>query len=202
MGNRRVDNAFLPAGYEPVGIKEYGGIIYIAAYNPITNKSQIGSFPSPERKISPDDIKDNLKGSFDFSNFESSYNTVKGVKFLKSDTILVPLTKEETLHAGDKFVVYSEDLASVKDNITNYDNTGNNNIDNEKNKVLTPKNKKYTLSLGVLNSQNEFVDITKTLCRWDGTTIKTYTNESDLFIFNDAYFIATGEPEGLNYSET
>jgi len=83
MGNRRVDNAFLPAGYEPVGIKEYGGIIYIAAYNPITNKSQIGSFPSPERKISPDDIKDNLKGSFDFSSFESSnnINTVKEVNF-------------------------------------------------------------------------------------------------------------------------
>ena len=202
MGNRRVDNAFLPAGYEPVGIKEYGGIIYIAAYNPITNKSQIGSFPSPERKISPDDIKDNLKGSFDFSSFESSYNTIKGVKFLKSDTILVPLTKEETLHAGDKFVVYSEDLASVKDNITNYDNTGDDNIDDEKNKVLTPKNKKYTLSLGVLNSQNEFVDITKTLCRWNGTSIKEYTNKSDLFIFNDAYFIATGKPGGLDYSET
>ena len=204
MGNRRVDNAFLPAGYEPVGIKEYGGIIYIAAYNPITNKSQIGSFPSPERKISPDDIKDNLKGSFDFSSFESSknINAVRGVNFLKSDTVLVPLTKEETLHAGDKFVVYSEDLASVKDNITNYDNT-----DAIKNKVLTPKNKKYTLSLGVLNSQNEFVDITKTLCRWktnqDGKPIiQEYTNKSDLFIFNDAYFIATGEPEGLNYNET
>jgi len=47
MGNRRVDNAYLPPGYTPVGMKEYGGIIYIAAYNPITNKSQIGSFPSP-----------------------------------------------------------------------------------------------------------------------------------------------------------
>jgi len=49
MGNRRVDHAFLPAGYEPVGIKEYGGVIYVASYNPITNRSQIGSFPSPER---------------------------------------------------------------------------------------------------------------------------------------------------------
>jgi hypothetical protein len=39
MGNRRVDNAYLPSGYEPVGMKEYGGIIYIAAYNPITNRS-------------------------------------------------------------------------------------------------------------------------------------------------------------------
>jgi len=55
MGNRRVDNAFLPPGYEPVGMKEYGGIIYVAAYNPITNHSQVGSFPSPERKLSPAD---------------------------------------------------------------------------------------------------------------------------------------------------
>jgi hypothetical protein len=39
MGNRRVDNAVLPDGYEPVGIQEYGGIIYIAAYNPVTNRS-------------------------------------------------------------------------------------------------------------------------------------------------------------------
>jgi len=39
MGNRRVDNAYLPSGYEPVGIKEHGGVIYLALYNPITNKS-------------------------------------------------------------------------------------------------------------------------------------------------------------------
>jgi len=39
MGNRRVDHAYLPAGYQPVGMKEYGGIIYVAAYNPITNRS-------------------------------------------------------------------------------------------------------------------------------------------------------------------
>ena len=51
MGNAKVDNAYLPAGYVPVGIKEHGGIIYVASYNPITNRSQIGSFPSPERKI-------------------------------------------------------------------------------------------------------------------------------------------------------
>jgi hypothetical protein len=51
MGNGRVESAFLPNGYVPVGMKEYGGIIYIASYNPITNKSQLGCFPSPERNI-------------------------------------------------------------------------------------------------------------------------------------------------------
>jgi hypothetical protein len=49
MGNARVDHAYLPAGCEPVGIKEYGGVIYVACHNPLTGKSQVGSFPSPER---------------------------------------------------------------------------------------------------------------------------------------------------------
>ena len=75
MGNRRVDNAVLPDGYEPVGIQEYGGIIYIAAYNPITNRSQIGSFPSPERRIN--EIDDNsLQASVDFNTI-FSYSILK-----------------------------------------------------------------------------------------------------------------------------
>ena len=47
MGNGKVERAKLPAGYIPVGIKEYGGIIYVALYSPSTNKCEIGSFPSP-----------------------------------------------------------------------------------------------------------------------------------------------------------
>ena len=191
MGNRRVDNAFLPAGYEPVGIKEYGGIIYIAAYNPITNKSQIGSFPSPERKISPDDIKSGLKGTFNFSSLEK-YTTKDSLKYLNNDTILVPLTSNNVLHAGDKFVVYADGIDAIKENITNYNNTS------EK-KIISPKNKKYTLQLGILNSQNEFVDITKNLCRWkienDKSYVVSYTNESDLYKFNDGYFIANSLPD-------
>ena len=57
MGNGRVETAYLPSGYVPVGIKEYGGIIYVASYNPLTNKGQIGSFPSPERNISSNEIQ-------------------------------------------------------------------------------------------------------------------------------------------------
>jgi hypothetical protein len=39
MGNGRVETARLPEGYIPVGSCELGGIIYVASYNPITNKS-------------------------------------------------------------------------------------------------------------------------------------------------------------------
>lgn len=185
MGNRRVDNAYLPSGYEPVGMKEYGGIIYVAAYNPITNKSQIGSFPSPERKISSEDGS-GLGGSLNLNELTKSYSdsNLNGLPCIYKDVILVPLTKDTSLHAGDKFVVYGT-LDNTR-NITNYKNTTGN-------KVVSPKNKKYTLALGILNSQNEFVDITKTLVRWNNNKMIDYegTNYSDLYKFNNGYFIAS-----------
>jgi hypothetical protein len=39
MGNGRVETAYLPQGYIPIGTTELGGIIYIVSYNPIINKS-------------------------------------------------------------------------------------------------------------------------------------------------------------------
>lgn len=244
MGNAKIDNAYLPPGYQPVGMKEYGGIIYVAAYNPITNKSQIGSFPSPERKIS---VEDKDLGNTINLDEDFSFNKLEGINFLNNDILLIPLTSDTSLHAGDKFTVYSSYVWNNKDNITNFNNTINDVISNlrklyeveedpwkkgligsriyiletylwdNSNKVYSPKNKKYTLSLGILNSQNEFVDITKSLVRWDNIEgerptkgenesdndykerFKTYkeaikpiefTNESDLIKFNTGYFIA------------
>ena len=250
MGNRRVNNAFLPSGYEPVGMKEYGGIIYVAAYNPITNKSQIGSFPSPQKKIGSNN---ELRGEFDFGqffrtkeeanetlNYNVEFDSYLKINVLKSDSFLIPLTGNYNLRAGDKFSIYSPDLYNyqeeitvieeqlkeivnedetiekitiyvrdkktleTKDLITNFYNTNyyNNNIK----KVKTPKNKRYTLSAGVLNSQNEFVDITKTLCRWKQiggkSTIQDYDSSySDIYKFNDGYFIAS-EFSNREFAET
>jgi hypothetical protein len=56
------------------------------------------------------------------------------------------LTKTNTLHVGDKFVVYAPDLSGMKNDISNYDN-----IDSESDKVYSPKNRKYTIQIGVLN---------------------------------------------------
>lgn len=207
MGNRRVDNAFLPPGYQPVGMKEYGGIIYVAAYNPITNKSQIGSFPSPEKKIDIND-DENLGGSFDFDTFLNltkgniSNDEYLGIKVLNTDSFLIPLTGDTSLRAGDKFAVWStEGLAEMKNYITNYKN-----VDNIAKKAKSPKNRKYTLYLGVLNSQNEFVDITKTLCRWEKKSgmwkPKKYDySYSDIYKFNDEYFIPDGFTN-IDLSET
>lgn len=51
MGNGIVERAKLSPGFLPLGMKEYGGIIYVASYNPDTQECELGSFPSPERDI-------------------------------------------------------------------------------------------------------------------------------------------------------
>lgn len=48
MGNYQLKKAQLPADYIPVGVKEYGNIIYIVSYNPLDKKCQVGSYPSPQ----------------------------------------------------------------------------------------------------------------------------------------------------------
>lgn len=244
MGNAKIDNAYLPSGFEPVGIKEYGGVIYVASYNPLTNKSQIGSFPSPERRIGNEntDLGGNLTLSVNNEDFK--YTEENGINFLQNDSVLIPLTSDTSLHAGDKFTVYSSMIWDNKDIISNFENTvietkrneisiqieeiKTNNPKYEKetpeaweerlnqiegykelneeyteledipNKIYSPKNKLYTLQLGVLNSQNEFVDVTESLKRWDGKGIVKSTSDSiintdkmsDLLAFNTGYFIA------------
>lgn len=48
LGNVKMDNISFPVGYVPVGMKEYGGVIYVALYSPSDSKCEIGSFPSPK----------------------------------------------------------------------------------------------------------------------------------------------------------
>jgi len=176
MGNRRIDHAFLPAGYEPVGIKEHGGIIYLALYNPITGKGQIGSFPSPQKRISEVD-GGKLTNTIDLwkdliqmcseKTFSDIFNInieKKNYWFLNKFEKLYQYDDNYPLHIGDKFVLYTNDT----DNFNNYKylvskifNTDNNNI------VYSPKNRLFNLEVGTLNSENNFVDLTNQLVRWN-----------------------------------
>ena len=46
-GNYPLKNCRLKAGYVPVGLQEYNGVLYIISHNPEENKTEIGSYPSP-----------------------------------------------------------------------------------------------------------------------------------------------------------
>ena len=113
MGNGRVETAFLPDGYMPVGTCEYGGIIYIVSYNPLEDKSQIGCFPSPERNISSDELgiedvkipKDSFQNFVDAIIEGKTENVPDGS--IKNNTKYV-LLRNSNLNPGDKFLINSE----------------------------------------------------------------------------------------------
>ena len=113
MGNARVETAYLPEGYIPVGTCEYGGIIYIVSYNPLEDKSQIGCFPSPERNISNDELglSDKRLRSDDFQEFHDIQigDMTKSVPSGKIEHTSYCVTlRNDNLNPGDKFIVTSD----------------------------------------------------------------------------------------------
>ena len=118
MGNGRVETAYLPEGYVPVGTCEFGDIIYIVSYNPITNKSQIGCFPSPERNISSEELS-GIKTKFNLEEFTKS--TEFGFRETISNSIK-RVIYDNSLNPGDKFIVHSGD---IHDNISRISDYGN-----------------------------------------------------------------------------
>lgn len=109
MGNIKLPFAKLPAGYVPVGMKEHGGIIYVAAYNPKTEKGQIGSFPSPKQLWESENwsinapknliATPNIKGS-DFYDGNFIKNEIVKQELFKTED-----GKARIFHPGDKFIL-------------------------------------------------------------------------------------------------
>lgn len=89
-GNKTGDvvDVALSEGFVPVGMKEHGGILYIASYNKAKGKGEIGTFPSPE------------------------YNTESTLKILDSnfdlyvDKVVPIFNKEDYIEAGDCLIDY------------------------------------------------------------------------------------------------
>lgn len=121
MGNGRVETARLPEGYIPVGTCEFGDIIYIVSYNPLTNKSQIGCFPSPERNISSEEIG-NTGQSLSAKDFQVLEND-KPTGELKASSVKKILYQNK-LNPGDKFIIYDKNKQILQEtHITDIGNT-------------------------------------------------------------------------------
>lgn len=215
MGNGRVERAFLPPGYVPVGMKEYGGIIYIASYNPLTNKGQVGSFPSPERNIDSSEASQNIVEISweDFAGGEWDSDYTCKTFIVKSDVF-----QGRTFHSGDKYTIYMDgvdinhlNLLSNYNNVLQQIGTGDDSqyivpiITNDRFgvdeslgrlnvKPISPKNNIISLKLAVLDSNNRLRDITNQCKRFttDGnksTIIQFDLNTTPLLKFNSGYFI-------------
>lgn len=115
MGNGKVESAHLPAGYVPVGMTEFGGIIYVASHNPLTGQSQIGSFPSPERNISSDEESNSADKTFQrFSALakQSQYPYLdEGELYIPSLAQKLGIKVDNPIRPGDKFSIEMDNNA-------------------------------------------------------------------------------------------
>ena len=179
MGNARIESAYLPSGYVPIGMKEHGGVIYIAAYNPLTKKGQIGSFPSPERNIN----KTEKSGyNIDLFSIFSEKNGTELKSFSKKFSIF---GDDVILHPGDRFSLYA-DLSSVTQYLSNY----NTWTDNASEETLNKKNL-ISLDFVVSDVNNNLRVITDSLKRFDSNNneISFKENATQLEKLNSGYFI-------------
>lgn len=107
-GNAAIDGCKLPKDFIPIGMKEYGGVIYIVSQNPFTGECEIGSFPSPERTIfrttdiekAPQTVL-RLDNLYSDNKSEGITNTTLNLDF-RIDNELA----EQILRPGDKFAIY------------------------------------------------------------------------------------------------
>lgn len=208
MGNAKVENAKLPPGYIPIGMKEYGGIIYIACYNPLTNKGQIGCFPSPQRQKTATQISE-VTPTFKFPDV-TYIKEENGEEWYKINSLLTKceiFPKGTIIRSGDKFSV-GLPISSMfgTDNI---DSTGEHYISNydnvENGLVKTPMNRMYTFGVATLDNNGQLRDITNQLKRYKGGQQIQFSNiDSDLYKFNCGYWqneISTENKDGLVSSE-
>ena len=150
MGNARVFQIRLDSGYVPVGMCVHGGVTYIASYNPITNKGQVGSFPSPQESYfsqswGKDSDMTALCGTLGNGKLEFIQ------QLFPTDTIIRP---------GDRFDIFVSDEHY-------FDKTLISNTDNILNGLpASPKNKAVTISVCIADSSGNLHDITPTLKRF------------------------------------
>lgn len=208
MGNARVENAKLPPGYIPIGMKEYGGIIYIACYNPLTNKGQIGCFPSPQRQKTATQISE-ITPTFKFPDV-TYIKEENGEKWYKINSLLTKceiFPKGTIIRSGDKFSI-GLPIASMF-GTNNIDSTGEHYISNYNNVegglVKTPMNRMYTFGVATLDNNGQLRDITNQLKRYKGgQQIQFLNTDSDLYKFNCGYWqneMSTEDKDGLVSSE-
>lgn len=208
MGNARVENAKLPPGYIPIGMKEYGGIIYIACYNPLTNKGQIGCFPSPQRQKTATQISE-ITPTFKFPDV-TYIKEENGEKWYKINSLLTKceiFPKGTIIRSGDKFSV-GLPIANMF-GTDNVDSTGEHYISNydnvENGLVKTPMNRMYTFGVATLDNNGQLRDITNQLKRYKGGQQIQFSNiDSDLYKFNCGYWqneMSTEDKDGLVSSE-
>lgn len=174
LGNGRVHNARLKPGFIPIGMKEYGGVVYIASHNPISGESELGTFPSPERNLN----WDNNQGLKQTINVKQWFNQDGGCKkledgfddqyYLEGNIISGPKgqvialkdknSKDVLVHPGDLFKLHLTTNEQEYRQFSNYLNADDTNLESKEELSGPKSNYYYMVSKGAIKPIN--LDIT------------------------------------------
>ena len=101
-GNYPLENCKLKPNYIPVGLKEYGDILYIVSYNPLDNHVEIGTYPSPVDIIGNESSKPEIQLDSVIGQIKEPTDYAKLVEWCK--TVIFSNCEEDTkLYPGDEY---------------------------------------------------------------------------------------------------
>lgn len=113
-GNYPLEHCKLKPNYIPVGLKEYGDILYIVSYNPLDNHVEIGSYPSPMEVIDSKngDTSIEIQSVFDKAASDAKYSDLIEECEMK---IWTSNNEEDSkLYPGDKYRVQEVNKSTFK----------------------------------------------------------------------------------------
>lgn len=103
MGNVRIADSEIPLGFIPLGMKEYGGILYLALYNPESEECEIGSIPSPNYDENP--FHFNGDGTIKINSSDSITGSSSTSFNFKQMFLKLFEFEQLTLNPGDEYVL-------------------------------------------------------------------------------------------------
>lgn len=122
-GNYPLENCKLKPNYIPVGLKEYGDILYIMSYNPLDNKVEIGTYPSPVELITTDveDSPLSLNSVIDTAVYKN--NKISYSELVENCETKIWTTEDEEkskLYPGDQYKIEESNSSPYQYEVLEY----------------------------------------------------------------------------------
>lgn len=120
-GNISLKYSKLPQGYLPVGTTSYGDILYIVSYNPLENRTQIGTFPSPKLLSNYDNKCETSNVSIMTQAQEDPIKYTEAVDNYQKLVVYFGDKDELIINPGDQYKIGEEHDGQITDiDTTNY----------------------------------------------------------------------------------
>lgn len=121
LGNHLLKNCKLKPNYIPVGIKEYGDILYIVSYNPLNKHVEIGSYPSPSQVESSKNKNTGLEPISLIGNIKEERANYSELVENSQLYIWTSDSEEDSkIYPGDEYCISEIDVDSYKYEVLEY----------------------------------------------------------------------------------